>query len=241
MKDKIQQYIAAGKVEKAFELLPKTQDFILLQGRFKRNKADNMKGIISRSDFEMENNRILYAILDLVDELDNEALTPSTDNSTPKTPETKTPTTPVVGKKVFLSYSHEDEVYKNELDVHLSMLKRSGKITTWNDRSIMGGEIWDDKIMEELSSSDIILLLISANFIASDYIWKQELPLVFRLQQEGKCKVIPVIVRPSDWKESEFARFQAFPRDGKPISTYQNKDEAYTEVVEGIKRVIETP
>jgi len=141
-------------------------------------------------------------------------------------------------KKIFLSYSHKDEDFKEKLDTHFSGLKRNEKIETWNDRKIAPGTEWDDEIKNEMREADIILLLISSDFIASDYIWNTELSFVMERQKNGECVIAPVIIRHCDWKELEFAKKQVMPRDGKPVTKYADEDEAFTEIVEGIKKLI---
>ncbi len=152
-------------------------------------------------------------------------------------------------KRIFLSYSHKDEPYKEELDAHFSALKRSGKVETWNDRKIEAGELWDSKILDTLGESDIFIALLSPDFIASDYIWINEIPLA----QEKGCAIVPVFLRACDFAETPFAEKQGFPKDedspdavSKQKHTHwivgnrdRTRDLCYLEVVEGIKRIID--
>lgn len=142
-------------------------------------------------------------------------------------------------KKVFLSYSHKDEDIKENLDVFLSTLKRSNKIDTWNDRKILGGQNWDNVIKKELEEADVILLLISAYFINSNYIWNVELAKAIDKHNKGEAIVIPIFCKPCDFKDTPFQSIQGYPKDAKFITTYANRDLAYAEVVKGIRAAIE--
>ena len=140
---------------------------------------------------------------------------------------------------VFISYSHEDAEYKEMLIQHLSPLKRSGKIAAWSDEELLPGSKLDEKIKEQLRQNDIIILMVSSSFIDSDYCYETEMREAIAKAKAGECKIVPVIVRPCMWSETPFKDFLALPHDGKAISQYENKDEAYTEIVQGVKRLIE--
>jgi len=139
--------------------------------------------------------------------------------------------------KVFFSYSKEDKELRDELDKYLRPLKN--KITTWYDQDITAGEEWDAKIKNELRSSDIVLCLISVDFINTDYIIYQELPIMLERESEGLTKVIPVILRECPWIDTDLVKFQALPGKGEPITKYNNSEEAYMEVYNGLKKVVE--
>lgn len=141
--------------------------------------------------------------------------------------------------KLFISYSHEDEVYKDQLLTHLTMLKREGLIEPWSDRAIMAGEDFSAAIDGELAKADIILLLVSANFIQSAYCYSREMTRAMELHRGGRAHVVPVIVRPCDWQKSPFGTLNATPRGGKAITTWRNDDEAYLDVVQAIRRIVE--
>ncbi len=141
--------------------------------------------------------------------------------------------------KLFISYAHKDEEIKNELDKFLFVLKRSGKISVWQDRMLLAGAEWDETILKELKEAEIILLLVSQDFIASDYIWEKELKIAIQHHHEGKARVIPIIARKCDWENMSFAKLQALPNGGKSISSYADRDIAYTEIAKGITKVVE--
>lgn len=144
--------------------------------------------------------------------------------------------------KVFYSYSHADIDIKNRLDTHLAVLKRSNKIATWSDQQIISGVEWDSEIIKQLQQADIILLLISADFVASDYIWQKEMPIAIKRHNEGQATVIPIFIRDTLTDGLQFSKIQGLPvkRDKLlPISQWENKDEAFTTIARGIQKVIE--
>ncbi|MBL7764822.1 MAG: toll/interleukin-1 receptor domain-containing protein [Chitinophagaceae bacterium] len=142
--------------------------------------------------------------------------------------------------KLFLSYAHEDEAMKQELDKNLIGLKRSGKLEVWQDRQIMAGQEWDAVIKGELETADIILLLISVDFNNSQYIWDKELTTAMARHEAGEARIIPIILRTCDWSDMPYARLQALPTGAKPVSSYADKDIAYTEIAKGIRSVVDT-
>ena len=141
--------------------------------------------------------------------------------------------------KVFLSYAHEDEDLKKRLDIHLTSLKRSGKIKTWSDRKIMPGEEWDSTIKEEMKEADIILLLVSADFLASDYIWKVELVNAMESHRSKESVVIPIFLKPCDWKEMPFALLQGLPKNAVPVTEFDDKEVAFLQISQEIRRVVD--
>ncbi|HEY0603880.1 MAG TPA: COR domain-containing protein, partial [Herpetosiphonaceae bacterium] len=142
--------------------------------------------------------------------------------------------------RVFYSYSHKDEQLRNDLETHLKLLHRQGLIESWKDRQIEAGEEWKDKIDENLERADIILLLISSDFIASDYCYEKEMGRALEKHENREARVIPIILRDVSWSSAPFAKLQALPKDGKAVDLWSNKDTAWRNVSEGIQRVVET-
>jgi hypothetical protein len=133
--------------------------------------------------------------------------------------------------EVFFSYAHEDEELRDELAKHLKLLERQGVIKAWSDRNVTAGEDWKNAIDERLESANIILLLISADFLASDYCYDIELDRALERHNSKEARVIPVILRSSDWQNSSFGKLAALPTGGKAITSWPNEDEAFTDVV----------
>lgn len=141
--------------------------------------------------------------------------------------------------KLFFSYSHKDEVLRDKLQTHLEMLRRSGAIETWHDRRILAGEELDGAIDQNMQDSDIILLLVSSDFLASDYCYDVEVKSAMARHEAKTAQVIPVILRPCDWKEdTPFKKILATPRDGLAITKWPNEDEAFLDVVRKIREAV---
>ena len=142
--------------------------------------------------------------------------------------------------KLVYSYSHEDEVLRKQLERHLTILQRSGVIQSWYDRKIEAGTDWSKEIDDQINRADVILLLISADFLASDYCHEIEMKRALERHRAGEARVIPVILRSVDWSGAEFAHLQALPTDARPVTSWSNTDEAFTDVAIGIRRAVES-
>lgn len=138
----------------------------------------------------------------------------------------------------FLSYSHKDESYRETLETHLAALRRQGRLDAWHDRKLLPGDAFDDVIAAEVERADLVILLVSPDFIASDYCVEKELARALERHAQNQCVVVPVIVRPCDWHEMPFGRLTALPTDGQPIATAENEDAAFLDVVKGLKLLI---
>ena len=141
--------------------------------------------------------------------------------------------------EVFYSYSHKDEELRERLETHLKLLQRQGVIKGWHDRLISAGTEWAGQIDHYLESSQIILLLISADFLASDYCYDKEMKRALERHEAGEARVIPIILRPVDWKGAPFSHLQALPKDAKPLTQWPDRDAAFTNIAEGIRKVAE--
>jgi hypothetical protein len=141
--------------------------------------------------------------------------------------------------KVFLSYSHSDEDLLKELYKHFSMLRHNELIEDWYDRKIVPGSDWKKDIDYHIKKADIILLLISADFLASEYCYGIEMKQALERRDKGKADVIAIILRSVDWGGTPFTNLQALPKDGLPVTSWNNKDEAFTDVSIGIKVAVE--
>jgi hypothetical protein len=138
--------------------------------------------------------------------------------------------------KIFFSYSHRDEPLRDELEKHFSLLKRSSIIETWHDRRIGAGKEFDKSISQYLESADIILLLISADFLASDYCYDREMRRALERHEAGEARVIPVILHACDWQHSPFGKLLAVPTDGRPVSKWPDQNEAFLDIVKAIRQ-----
>lgn len=136
---------------------------------------------------------------------------------------------------LFFSYSHKDEDLRNELETHLALLKRQGIISAWHDRRITAGSDFGEAISVELEKAQIIMLLISANFLNSDYCYEKEMKRALEKHKEKSAVVIPVILHPCDWHSSPFGQLRATPTDGKAISMFANQHEALAIVAKDVR------
>ncbi|MEY3761099.1 MAG: hypothetical protein RIR39_2590 [Pseudomonadota bacterium] len=139
--------------------------------------------------------------------------------------------------RVFLSYSHVDENYRNELQKHLMSLQHQGIVESWHDRRIVAGEEWAGCIDDELRRADIILLLVSCDFIASRYCYELEMTEALARHESRQAVVIPVILRPCHWEGLPFGKLQAATREGKPAEKYPSLDDAFLEITKNIETV----
>jgi len=138
--------------------------------------------------------------------------------------------------RVFISYAHKDESLREQLDTHLKLLHRQGVIETWHDRRIAPGESWAGVIDLNLEQADIILLLISADFLASDYCYDREMTRAVKRHAMGEAVVIPVMLRDAYVSDAPFMSFQGLPRDMRPVTQWEDRDAAWRNVAEGIAR-----
>lgn len=136
---------------------------------------------------------------------------------------------------VFFSYSHADEGLRDQLEKQLSMLKRQGVIETWHDRRIGAGQELDGAIGGHVENDDIILLLVSPDFLASDYCYEQEMQRALARHEAGDAIVIPVILRACDWKGAPFGKLMATPPDGRPVTQWPDRDQALLEVAKAVR------
>jgi hypothetical protein len=140
--------------------------------------------------------------------------------------------------KIFFSYSHTDESLRDELEKHLSILKRQGLIETWHDRRIDSGGDFSREISSHLEDADIILLLVSSDFLASDYCYDIEMKRAMDRHERGEAVVIPVILRPCSWHSALFGKLLAATKDGRAITKFPTLDDGFLEVTSAIERAV---
>jgi hypothetical protein len=142
-------------------------------------------------------------------------------------------------RRLFYVYAHADEALRDRLDVHLKLLERQGLIDPRHDRCIPAGAEWAREIDRRLAEADIILLLVSADFVASSYCWEIELKRALERHETGEATVVPVILRPCDWRPSApFAKLQALPKDALPVTRWADPEDAWVDIAQGIRKLI---
>lgn len=139
---------------------------------------------------------------------------------------------------LFFSYAHADEALRDRLELHLAMLQRQGLIDVWHDRRIVPGDPLDDAISAELERADLILLLVSPDFLASSYCYDREMARAMERQAAGEARVLPIILRPCDWHAAPFGKLLATPKDGKPVTKFSDLDEVFLEITNAIKGIL---
>ena len=225
MKEKIKKLLQDAKTKEALELLVTIiPEASVLLTTFNEAKNRNNLGLLKYELFAEKQTEVTYAALNMLANWnENQDQAKSKDN----------PNVNLV-KKVFISYSHKDEDAMKELDKFLGPLERDGKISIWTDRKILPGQVWKNEILRELESADLTLLLVSANFLDSDFINKEEIPRAFKRMDEHGKSVIPIILNYCLWDSTSIKDLQATPRDGRPIADFPNPAQAWNEVARGI-------
>lgn len=141
--------------------------------------------------------------------------------------------------KIFYCYARKDKKLREQLGKHLEPLKQKHRIITFCDAEILPGKNWEKEIDKSLSNSDIILILVSADFISSNYCYNIEMQKAFEMAEAGKILIIPIILRPCAWETTPLYRIQALPKEGKPVVSWDDLDEAFYNIFQGVDKVIE--
>ncbi|WP_300566723.1 toll/interleukin-1 receptor domain-containing protein [Flavobacterium sp.] len=186
---------------------------------------------------EIELTELATEISNLAREIEHRKLSPlinsKTESSTLKSIKSQKP-----ALKVFISYAHKDENLKDELIEHLSGLKNTNIISDWTDREILGGEKWDERIKKNLEDSKIILFLVSASFMSSNYINEIEIQQSIKMHKKGDAVIIPIIIRYCDFKSLPLNEYQALPKNAKPIEDWKPRAKGWLDVVNQLKDII---
>ncbi|GAB4568468.1 MAG: hypothetical protein Tsb0020_21950 [Haliangiales bacterium] len=140
--------------------------------------------------------------------------------------------------RLFYSCAHADEGRRARLEVHLTLLQRQGAIAAWHDRRVEPGSDWRADIDHHLEHADIILMLISADFMASDYCWGVESERAMARHQAGEARVVPIVLRTCDWQSAPFGTLQALPTGGLPVSRWSDEDDAWADITSAIRGLV---
>ena len=140
--------------------------------------------------------------------------------------------------EVFCCYAHEDQLMLEHLKKHLVPLQRQGQITIWSDSNLNAGVEWEKELHQHLESADLILLLVSPDFMASDYCYSTEMGRATEHHNEGSARVIPILLRSTLWQNAPFAKLQVVPTNGKPITNWSDRDDAFHNITEHIHHVV---
>ncbi|MGB3548759.1 MAG: TIR domain-containing protein [Saprospiraceae bacterium] len=258
-KDEIKQLIAKSKTEQALKLLSeraRTDDnveemvVISLQARLASANRDEMLGVRTADQISRQHAQINYAILSVLDDLDDSdhqpaARVPVAAGTGPRptdAPGPEAPAAPRVAKRVFVSYAREDRKYVEELEKNMAVLRRQGYVSSWDDSKIKPGESWSADIEENLRAADVIIYLVSADFLNSDYIYNKERPWAEEMARTKGVKIISIIIRSCDWTSDPLAQRQVIPQNdlGRivPVAEWESLDKAYTKVIKSLREII---
>jgi hypothetical protein len=139
---------------------------------------------------------------------------------------------------LFISYSHKDERFRDELAGALTAYERKGELAVWDDTKIVPGQKWEPQILGKLERAHIIVLLLSNDFIRSDYCMQKEMKRAIERDRAGECAIIPIVVRPCRFDKLEVGQIQAILPHGKPIKQHRDRDAAWLEVTKQLDRVL---
>ncbi len=145
---------------------------------------------------------------------------------------------------VFISYSHKDEIWKERLVPHLGMLEKTGRIVVWSDSDIDQGDKWYEKIKDAMSNTSVAVCLISADYLYSDFVLKEEIPdLLERMEKQG-MHLLPVLLRQCAWEAIDWIKdTQMLPGKGQTVSKdyKEDWDEVFAQVAKNIFKIIDNP
>jgi hypothetical protein len=141
--------------------------------------------------------------------------------------------------EVFFSYAQRDREIRDKLETHLAILKRKGVIRGWHEGEIGAGEEWDKEVRQHLEKAKMILLLVSADFLASDFCYEEQMRRALQRDERGDARVIPVIVDACDWEPAPFGKLKPLPSGGTPVTSWPNQSEAFADVARGIRKEVE--
>lgn len=140
--------------------------------------------------------------------------------------------------KLFISYCSEDKVYRKSLEKHLSLMEYDNEIETWSDREISPGEEWEREIEKNLESADVIVFLVSSDFIASKYCFDVEVKRAMEKHEKGDSIVLPIVVRVCDWQRAPFSKLEVLPEKARAVTKWEDEDEAWLSIISGIRKAV---
>ena len=140
--------------------------------------------------------------------------------------------------RVFISYSHKDAAFRHKLEVHLAVLQRDGIIETFFDGDINPGQGLDASIKRELRNADVFVALASPEYLHSNYCFVKEYQYALRRAGRKTMHVVAAVIRPCGWKHTRMGHYKALPADGKEVTTWGNRDSAFEDIVNGVRRVV---
>jgi Effector-associated domain 11/TIR domain len=247
----IRQLVALSRLDQAIRKMGQLaeqfqlgdNEVVLLSARLAQLEREERMGIVEMRDATIRRNRLTHDILSCLDQWRTRLPEPTTtppQYSTESIPTATAPSqqqSPNREQRMFISYSKSDRAYLDRFKSQLKPLERGGKLRTWDDTQLVPGEVWEQAIERELQAADIIVFLVSADLLNTDFIWEKELPIALARQSSQTARIVPILLRPCGWEDTEFAQFSMLPPKGKPIAAYSPEDEGWQLVYEQIKRL----
>ncbi len=232
MLEQIKKLLQDARIGEALELLVTLEpDATILLATFNDASKRHRLGLIDYKEFSQKQSQVTFAALEYLQAFGNKNSTKTSHSANANSKEVRP-------KKMFISYSKSDKAYLEEFKKQLSPYRRQNLVEIWDDSKIGPGEEWDNVIKRELAVANIIVLLISADLIATDYIWDVEMKEAMERHERKEATVVPVIIRPCAWENAPFGKLNALPEKGVPVEKWTNKDEAWTQVVKRISALL---
>lgn len=216
--DAIQEYLNLFK-EKDKDLYTES---LLYSSRFKKLSQENRMGLIEYAQFNTQLNQINFALLSLLDQIEDVELKPKVNDTVDGS-----------GYSIFISYAHEDSAYMERLSIHLEPLKKYEKVTSWIDTLIMPGDNWDASIKSAFATANIVLILVSADYLSSTYC-----NMEMQWAVDSNKIVVPIILEPCSWDVTALQALQALPTGAKPVSLWDNREEAFADITSKLRGLL---
>lgn len=144
-----------------------------------------------------------------------------------------------MGHKLFISYSHVDKNDREQFQKYLAMLHRQEIVESWTDQEIVVGDEWEKELLQNLRDSDVIVFLVSQDFLSSSYCYEIEMQIAFEMHDAGKAAVVPILIRDCDWQASPISKFQVCPSGAEPVHDWEKNEKAWMDVNKHIRSLIE--
>ena len=248
-KSDLQNLIASGDLKKAISEIMKatsgTSDDstpMLLSARLSRLERNELMGIMSYSDANMERNRLTQALLSLLSTLDDSVFGTKPQPITRTEQASNSSSEPTVPKKMFISYAREDFEYVERFKRFMYPLQREGLVETWSDSNLAPGQSWSDAIQQEMEEADIILYMVSVDFLNSSFINENERVWANKHVGDRGTIIVPVIVRPAPWNAEDFSKYNALPKDSQgrltPLSQWSDQASANLALVDQLRGIL---
>jgi internalin A len=244
LKEKVRNLISKAKIKEAMDEIATwaheqnqeqlKNDISVLKSDFTDLSREKTLGLLGSSEANIRQNQLANRVLSLLNSIEETKIVSHTEQQSNSNQE-KRFNKPI---SVFISYSKSNIDYLNNFKKQLKPLERNGSIKVWDDSKLVAGEVWKKAIENQLNTADIIVFLVSADMISTDYVWDVEMVIAFDRHKKGEVVVVPVILEDCGWQQTDFKDLNALPEKGRPISTYRNQADGFFLVYEKIVELI---